>query len=57
MEKGSDDKYGARPLRRAVQTYIEDAMAEEVLNGKISSGDSVVVSMKNKEINFSLKEK
>ena len=57
VEKGSDDKYGARPLRRAVQTYIEDAMAEEVLNGKISSGDSVVVSMKNKEINFSLKEK
>ncbi len=57
VEKGSDDKYGARPLRRAVQTYIEDAMAEEVLNGKINSGDSVVVSMKNKEINFSLKEK
>lgn len=57
VEKGSDDKYGARPLRRAVQTYIEDAMAEEVLNGRICSGDSVVVSMKNKEINFSLKEK
>lgn len=57
VEKGSDDKFGARPLRRAVQTYIEDAMAEEVLNGKISSGDSVVVSLKNKEINFSLKEK
>ncbi len=57
VEKGSDDKYGARPLRRAVQTYIEDAMAEEVLNGRIKNGDSVVVSMKNKEINFSLKEK
>ena len=57
VEKGSDDKYGARPLRRAVQTYIEDAMAEEVLNGKINSGDSVVVYIKNKEINFSLKEK
>ncbi len=57
VDKGSDDKYGARPLRRAVQTYIEDAMAEEVLNGKIHSGDSVVVSMKNKEIHFSLKEK
>ena len=57
VEKGSDDKYGARPLRRAVQTYIEDAMAEELLNGKIKPGDSVIVSIQGKEIKFSLKEK
>lgn len=57
VEKGSDDKFGARPLRRAVQTYIEDAMAEEVLNGNIKNGDKVVVSMKGTEIKFSIKEK
>ncbi|MBQ2801876.1 MAG: ATP-dependent Clp protease ATP-binding subunit [Lachnospiraceae bacterium] len=57
VEKGSDDKFGARPLRRAVQTYIEDAMAEEVLNGNIKNGDNVVVSMKGTEIKFSIKEK
>jgi ATP-dependent Clp protease ATP-binding subunit ClpC len=57
VEKGSDDKFGARPLRRAVQTYIEDAMAEEVLNGKIKNGDNVVVTMKGTEIKFSIKEK
>lgn len=57
VEKGSDDKYGARPLRRAVQTYVEDAMAEEVLEGKIKRGDHVIVSLKGEEIKFSLKEK
>ena len=57
VEKGSDDKYGARPLRRAVQTYVEDAMAEEILNGKIKRGDSVIVSVQGKDIKFSLKEK
>ena len=57
VEKGSDDKYGARPLRRAVQTYIEDAMAEEILEGKIKGGDHVIASLKGEEIKFSLKEK
>lgn len=57
VEKGSDDKYGARPLRRAVQTYIEDAMAEEILEGNIKSGDSVTVSLKGNDIKFSIKEK
>ena len=57
VEKGSDEKFGARPLRRAVQTYIEDAMAEEVLEGRIKSGDNVIVTMKGTEIKFSLKEK
>lgn len=57
VEKGSDDKFGARPLRRAVQTYIEDAMAEEVLHGRIKSGDQVVASLKGEEIKFSLKGK
>lgn len=52
VEKGTDDKYGARPLRRALQTYLEDAMAEEILNGNIKSGDTVNVTVKNDKINF-----
>ncbi len=42
-EKGFDEKYGARPLRRAIQTEVEDRMAEEVLEGKIKEGDTVTV--------------
>ena len=45
LEKGYDDKYGARPIRRAVQTYLEDAFAEEVLKGKMKHGDTVSLSM------------
>ena len=53
VEKGSDDKYGARPLRRAVQTYMEDALAEEILCGNVKSGDTVTVSVKGDKIIFS----
>lgn len=42
-EKGFDEKYGARPLRRAIQTDLEDRLAEEVLEGRIADGSSVNV--------------
>ena len=38
-DKGSDNKYGARPLRRAIQSRIEDALANEILEGKVKHGD------------------
>jgi ATP-dependent Clp protease ATP-binding subunit ClpC len=44
IEKGYDPQYGARPLRRAVERYLEDPMAEEILRGSIKNGDFVVVS-------------
>ena len=47
LEKGFDDKYGARPIRRAVQTHLEDTMAEEMILGKIRQGDTVSVSVKD----------
>jgi len=47
LEKGFDDKYGARPIRRAVQTYLEDKLAEELILQKINRGDTVTVSAKN----------
>lgn len=51
-EIGFDPKYGARPLKRAIQTKIEDALAEEILEGKIQSGDQVAVGYVKNEIRF-----
>lgn len=51
-EEGFDSKYGARPLRRAIQTKIEDAMANEILTGKIKTGDTVSVQLRKKDIIF-----
>ena len=41
VKKGSDKKYGARPLRRAIQTMLEDPLAEEILCGNVKEGDEV----------------
>ncbi len=55
-EKGSDNKYGARPLRRAIQSRIEDALANEILEGKIKRGDRVQVKLHKNEICFEVKQ-
>ncbi len=52
VEKGTDKKYGARPLRRALQNELEDKLAEAILNGDVKSGDEVVVHISNKEVKF-----
>ncbi len=49
-EKAYNPKYGARPLRRMIQTQIEDMLAEEILSGKIKPGDDVEIRMVKKEI-------
>ena len=54
-EAGFDAKYGARPLRRAIQSNIEDRLANELLEGKIKRGDIVQVQYRNKEIRFIVK--
>ena len=54
-EAGFDAKYGARPLRRAIQSKIEDRLANELLEGKIGRGDIVQVQYRNKEIRFIVK--
>lgn len=56
VESGYDQKYGARPLRRAIQTQIEDKLAEAVLEGRVKQGDTVSVRLKGKEIVFFVKE-
>ena len=51
-EKGFDENYGARPLRRVIQNEIEDAMAEEYLDGKFVQGDTVALEMNENHIKF-----
>mgnify|MGYP003371410818 FL=1 len=51
-KEGFDPKYGARPLKRAIQSKIEDAMAEEILEGRIKAGDSVTISLSKEKVNF-----
>ena len=57
VEKYSNLKMGARPLKRAIQTEIEDALAEEILLKKVKPKDNVTVSVKEKKIIFNVKNK
>ena len=52
VEKSFDPKYGARPIRRKIQTALEDVMAEEILAGKIKSSDTVKAKVKNDAVVF-----
>ena len=53
VEKGFDPHYGARPLKRAIQNFLLNALAQEVIGGKIKPGDKVSVEIKDGEIEFS----
>lgn len=55
VEKGYDSKYGARPLRRAIQNEIEDPLAEQILQGKAGQGSRVKVTVKDGKLHFGLK--
>jgi ATP-dependent Clp protease ATP-binding subunit ClpC len=48
VEKGYDEKYGARPLNRAIQKYVEDPISEKVLEGELSIGDTITISYNTK---------
>ncbi|WP_124067549.1 ATP-dependent Clp protease ATP-binding subunit [Clostridium sp. E02] len=56
IEKGYDNKYGARPLRRTIQNRLEDKLAEEILNGTVKNGDDVLVSVVDDGLKFSVRE-
>ena len=55
VETGTNQKYGARPLRRAVQNQLEDKLAEAILSGEIKRDSEVVVGISKKEIKFTTK--
>jgi len=52
IDKGYDEKYGARPLKRSVEQYLEDPLAEAILRGEIESGKPVRVTMDGGRIVF-----
>lgn len=56
INKGYDEKYGARPLRRTIQSSLEDRLAEEILDGAVKEGDEVLVSQGEAELKFSVPE-
>ena len=56
VDKYSDNKMGARPLKRAMQSVIEDSLAEEILMKNVKPGDKVTAGYKNKKVSFSVKD-
>ena len=54
-DKGFDKQYGARPLKRAIQKYIEDALAEEIINSKTSEGDKIIMDLDAKNDKLKIK--
>ena len=57
VDKNFDKKYGARPIRRALQSEIEDKLAEEILDGKVKRGDSVNINVSDKQLKFNVVDK
>ena len=55
LEKGTDIKFGARPLRRAIQRYIEDELSEMILKGELSDGKTIIVDLENDTLKFEVK--
>jgi ATP-dependent Clp protease ATP-binding subunit ClpC len=56
-DKGFDKEYGARPLKRAIQKYIEDALAEEIINSNLQEGDSITMDLDEKKNELTIKIK
>ena len=57
-DKGFDKQYGARPLKRAIQKYVEDALAEEIITSKLKEGDKIIMDLDNdtKEITIKIEK-
>lgn len=52
LEKGTDLKYGARPLRRAIQRYVEDELSDLILKSDLKNGQTVNIDCINNELSF-----
>ena len=55
VDKGYDEKFGARPLKRAIQKYIEDPLAEEIINTHLSEGDMIFLDIEEGKDELTLK--
>ena len=56
LEKGTDIKFGARPLRRAIQRYIEDELSEMILRNTLQDGQNVKIDFENDELKFNVEK-
>ena len=54
LDKGTNLKFGARPLRRAIQRYIEDEIAEKVLRGEINEGQNIIINFENDNLKWDI---
>ncbi|EDY84897.1 ATPase, AAA family [Verrucomicrobiia bacterium DG1235] len=52
IDEGYDEKYGARPLRRSIERFLEDPLAESLLGGQVEEGDNILVIRDGKELKF-----
>ena len=57
LKEGYEPAYGARPLRRAIQRYVENPLSSRILKGEIKDGDNVVVGVSGDVLNFNTKKK
>ena len=57
LEKGYQPKYGARPLKRCIQRYVEDSLSEYLIKGKFKEGDRISVIVKDSELGMIRKSK
>ena len=55
LEKGTDIKFGARPLRRAIQRYIEDELSEMILKNELLDGQNVIINFEKDKLKFEVK--
>jgi len=55
VSKGYDPQFGARPMRRGVERYLEDPLAEEILKGAFHEGEPIIISAENDKLTFSQK--
>ena len=56
LEKGTDLKYGARPLRRAIMRYLEDELSDKILRQELRNGQTVYVLQENEKLNFKISD-
>ena len=56
LNKGTDIKYGARPLRRAIQRYLEDELSDMILRSELTAGKKVYVTSDGNSLNFEIKD-
>ena len=54
LQKGTDLKYGARPLRRAIQRYIEDEISDLILKSELKNGQTIDITFDNEQLHFKI---